>query len=60
MFLQRGVQVSHAIYFAQDPQATLRDRILDNRSGKIYRIVQSFDMAGRVRAWRLECLEMAS
>jgi hypothetical protein len=57
LYAQRNVRVSHHIFFDQDPQVTLRDRIQDNASGKLYRIVNLFDMAGRGVAWRVEVLE---
>lgn len=59
LFKQRGVTVSHYIYLDASSGATYRDRILDNGTNKLYRVVNEFDMAGQGRAWRLEVLEVA-
>ena len=58
LFAQRNVIISDYIYVAVDPGTSNRDRVIDNLSGNLYRIVSLFNMGGQYRAWCLQVLRV--
>lgn len=60
LFAQKVINYNYCIYLDQDIRVTPRDRIVDNSTGKFYRIQNYRNAAGRSYLWVVECTEMAS
>lgn len=58
LFAQKVINYNYRIYLDRDIQCTPRDRVIDNSTGHVYRILNYRNVAGRDYMWEIECTEM--